>query len=40
MFCGAIFERVDCEQGGACAFAVRRHFGLILKTEPFFEKNA
>lgn len=40
MFCGAIFERVDCEQGRACAFAVRRHFGLILKTEPFFEKNA
>ena len=30
----------DGEQGRACACAVRRHFGLILKTEPFFEKNA
>ena len=39
MFCGAIFERVDCEQGRACAFAVRRHFGLILEDRTFFLKK-
>ena len=36
MFYGAIFERVDCEQGRACACAVRRHFGLILEDRTFF----
>lgn len=36
MFCGAIFERVDCEHGRACAFAVQRHFGLILEDRTFF----
>ena len=29
----------DGEQGRACACAVRRHFGLILKTEPFFREK-
>lgn len=39
MFWGAIFERVDCEQGRACAFAVRRHFGLILEDRTFFREK-
>ena len=27
---------VTCEQGRACAFVVRRHFGLILEDRTFF----
>ena len=29
----------DGEQGRACAFAVRRHFGLILEDRTFFREK-
>lgn len=30
---------VACEQGRACACAVRRHFGLILEDRTFFREK-
>ena len=36
----ALFLSVDeGEQGRACAFAVRRHFGLILEDRTFFREK-